>query len=177
MVDAADWQALAAWLAAQPRAAPKFIACPSVLVPLERQAPTLGVAERLAADGGSGYPRTQLDLLTLIRDHGIDNVVLLAGDVHLSLACTLQIAGGPRVHAIVSSGLYAPWPFANDRPANYVHDGPVVFTDGQRVVAGRMHPHGVWTRNGFVVVQATQSALRVEFHAADGGHCDVVSLL
>lgn len=177
MIDPADWQALVAWLAAQPRAAPKFIACPSVLVPLERQAPTLGVAERLAADSGSGYPRTQLDLLMLVRDHGIDQVVLLAGDVHLSLACTLQIDGGPRVHAIVSSGLYAPWPFANERPANYVHDGPVVFTDGLRVVAGHMHSHAVWTRNGFVVVQATQSALSVEFHAADGGHCDRVNLL
>jgi choline dehydrogenase-like flavoprotein len=155
LIDPADFQALAEWLASQPRERVKFIATASVLVPPERFAAQLGVEERLGCDSGTGYPRTLLDLLLLFRDGKFENVVLLAGDAHYSLAASLAIDGGPVVHSVVSSGLHAPWPFANTRAEDLVIDGPLALSDGRRTVTGRITCHAHHGSGGFAIVRAS----------------------
>lgn len=131
LVDPAMLVRLRAWLDLHHAAPAKFIASPSFLLPIER--PDLDDVEKLRLDGASGFPATQHAILSHVRDQGIRGVVLIGGDAHLSAVTTLAIDGGPSVVAVVSSGLYAPWPFANARPVDLLLDGPVVLHGGNGV--------------------------------------------
>ena len=75
------------------------------------------------------------------------------------------------VISIVSSGLYAPWPFANAQPEEYWLDGPLRTTDG--AIEGRMQTPLVGRSDGYAVVSVTQGAdgvwtLDVVLDQADG---------
>jgi choline dehydrogenase-like flavoprotein len=155
----------------------KFVATASPLLPLQRL-PAGRDAERLRCDNGSGYPRTLFELLDFIRREHIRHVVLLSGDAHGSAVCTLQLDGGPAVHAVMSSGLYAPWPFANARAEELLLDGEVELAHGTGVLRGRMQP-GAWSaRDGFALIEvqgrseAAHERLHVALCAADGSRID-----
>jgi choline dehydrogenase-like flavoprotein len=97
---------------------PKFVVSPSVVAPWARE--TRGCsAYALRSDAWDGFPCSLHRLLAFIARERIRNVVFLSGDYHCSLFCCLRLAwdGGEPVSAysIVSSGLYAPFPFANTR--------------------------------------------------------------
>lgn len=124
-----EWfQHMTDWLAERHRLAPaepKFLATPSIVAPGRVDAPAdlaAGGAACLRYDGWAGYPASMRQLLAFIADNGIDNVVLLSGDEHISCNATLQIRGEGKtavdVRAIHSSALYAPYPFANSRQAD-----------------------------------------------------------
>lgn len=109
----------------QAPAVPKFLATPSIVAPGRVDAPidlSLAGAACLRFDGWAGYPASLRRLLAFIAERGIDNVVLLSGDEHISCDATLTVrgAGLPAVdiRAIHSSALYAPYPFANSREAD-----------------------------------------------------------
>jgi choline dehydrogenase-like flavoprotein len=170
MIGEPDWQSLYDWLLAAPRDRVKFIATASAMLPLERFATHLGLAERAGSDIGTGYPRTQIDLLRTIWLTRTEHVVLLAGDAHASLVATLHMEGGPAVHMVVSSGLYTPWPFANADPeADLVTRGTVTISDGRRWLTGQMQCHAVQRGHGFAVVRAEATTgaaphIEVELH-------------
>ena len=108
---------------------PKFILTAAPLLPLTRDWLD-GSAARMLADGWSGYPASARRLLGFIARRNIRRVVLLGGDSHLSSVARLQFksASGAanEVVAITSSGLYTPWPFANQRPEELLPDGAAV---------------------------------------------------
>jgi hypothetical protein len=116
-------EALEEWLLALDRddatkCAPKFVVSPSVVFPWSRAfADDECTAGRL--DGWDGYPASLKRLLGFIADNAIRNVVFLSGDHHAALfaGIELQAAGKEKVNAysVVSSGLYAPFPFTNVR--------------------------------------------------------------
>lgn len=151
IVDAQDLGAVLRWLEVNEAAPIKFIAMPAFLLPLER--PELQGAEKLRLDGASGYPATQHAILSHIRDRNIRGVVLLGGDAHLSALTTFAIDGGPTVVALVSSGLYAPWPFINARPCELLLDGDVrIERHGHPPLTGRSTKRLLSTEPGCALV-------------------------
>jgi cholesterol oxidase len=119
IIGAEQLDAVKTWLSRVGRSAlPKFIFAGSVIAPLTREAHANGMWMR--EDGLVAY-RAQLDeILACIVEKQIQGVVFVAGDLHLSCVArlTLHERGSARhlpVQAwqIVSSGLYAPLPFAN----------------------------------------------------------------
>ena len=119
------------WLRAQQEArgnVPKFIVTSSVFVP----SPMSGRAERgdLAqerSDSWPGFPNTRAAILRCLVDHGVQNVVFLAGDIHCSNVARMSFTGSPAAEDIVaysvtSSAFYWPFPFADGEPSDYVHD-------------------------------------------------------
>jgi cholesterol oxidase len=159
-----------------PAWAAKFVVSPAPLLPAERFDPTHPEA-RLRSDGWSGYPHSLVRLLAFIREHMIQRVVLLSGDAHASAVCTLQLDGdGPTVHAVMSSGLHAPWPFANSRAEGFVLTGPLRFEHAAGPpVSGVMHTHAWSALSGYALLALSAAGddpharLRVSLRANDGG--------
>jgi cholesterol oxidase len=150
----------------------KFVASPSTLLPPERH--DGDHAERLGLDSWSGYPASMARLLRFIDDEAIDGVVLLSGNAHFSCVTRFKYASGRRLHAIVASGLYAPWPFSNQHPDELVRDGDWRLEVAGTVVKGRFGGvTGHMTDSGYAVVAAGADAagapqLRVDLCPADG---------
>lgn len=99
---------------------PKFIFGSVVLAPLRQSLLDHPAAWR-NEDGWVGYPASLARLIESIVDREIQNVVFVGGDLHLSAVARLSLRYGNRTAVawqLVSSGLYAPLPFANARPAD-----------------------------------------------------------
>jgi cholesterol oxidase len=177
IVPDATLAALAQWLDGCPKDAPKFIASPSVVLPLERSAVHGDEAERLGLDSWSGFPASLSALLQLVARGRHQHVVFLSGDAHLSLVCSLDVVvdGQPPVcvHSVVSSGLYAPWPFANSPAADLLLDGDVAFRHrGAVAFSGTMTTAAIGTGQGFARVDVRRVGdgrwqLRVALDLAD----------
>jgi hypothetical protein len=94
-----------------------------VVVPFLR-ATRGGDAYAARSDGWDGFPDSLRELFSFIADERIANVVFLCGDPHLSMASAISFDGagrdGPNALCIVASPFYAPYPFANAKPADFV---------------------------------------------------------
>jgi hypothetical protein len=115
MIQPPQWQDLQAWLMRMANdTRPKFIFAGSVIVPLSR---CYDGSAWMREDGFAGYPKELQAIVDTIVELQIQRVVFVGGDLHLSCAArlTLQKPGKRPVSAvqIVSSGLYAPFAFAN----------------------------------------------------------------
>ena len=118
MIDLRQLDALKKWLGrVGPSTRPKFIFMGSVIAPLTQDAHADG--KWMSEDGLVAY-RAQLDeIVGYIVAQQIQNVVFVAGDLHLSCVARLTLRdkrGSKQPVAalqIVSSGLYAPLSFAN----------------------------------------------------------------
>jgi hypothetical protein len=105
----------------------KFVASGSILFPALRATASNPRAYALHDDSWLGYPRYAERVFQHIRDGGIDKTIFLAGDAHCSIFTRIEIQSRTReqpLHAwsIVSSGLYTPYPFANNAPHEYMLD-------------------------------------------------------
>jgi len=152
---------LAKWLVAAPAGLPKFIVSPVALFPMPRAAVFGDPSERLGLDDWSGYPASQRALLELLRDTSARHVVVLSGDRHMSSVSSLwlQSASGPvEVISVVSSGLYAPWPFVNARPDAFWLDGEVELGTVPGAFRATMATAAVGTGNGFAMLQVARGA-------------------
>ena len=129
----------------------------------------------------AGFPASLRRLLEFIAEDDIRNVVFLSGDYHLSLAARMRLTKGSHtVHvlSVVSSGLYAPFPFANAQPRELL----LRCSGGWRAASGAnidyaMEPlacddesEAVLADDGFAVVGVKngsgQWSLQVDFHTA-----------
>ncbi|MBJ2156647.1 alpha/beta fold hydrolase [Variovorax sp. IB41] len=147
---------LKALLANVPGDQPLFIASSVAMLPLQRRAVFGATAECVELDDWNGYPRSQFDLLELLRDAPTRQVILLSGDRHMSSVSSLSMQGAHgtvEVISIVSSGLYAPWPFANAVPEDFWLDGPVTLRLGQRQIDGHVTTIAKGTTDGFATVR------------------------
>jgi len=123
--------ALRVWLDAVNQAPwsgmPKFIFCGVGIAPIPREFARSGKTWR-SQDWWPGYPHALSDILLKIVIDQIRHVVFVSGDLHLSSASKLTLRHDDvEVTAwhVVSSGLYAPMPFANAQPAAYDWNRPV----------------------------------------------------
>jgi cholesterol oxidase len=114
-------RALCDWLSAADPEKPKFVVCSSVLAPVHRGAvahPSLWRNN----DGWAGFPATWRALVKHIVTKNIQKVVFVSGDYHISMLAELTLRVGDQsvvAYQLVSSGLYAPLPFANDDATEY----------------------------------------------------------
>ena len=87
------------------------------------------------------------------------------------LDMTLNGRPVPSIYSVVSSGLYAPWRFANAEPSNYMLDGRFTLqVEGQSLAGAIETP--TKEGNAFAVVQVSRSNgghhLKVELDSAMG---------
>ncbi|CAA0109150.1 Cholesterol oxidase [Halioglobus japonicus] len=169
LIDDPQFKALTRWLqqAADNAAdSPKFIVSGSIVVPL----PAAYCSESSTwrrLDGWAGYPETLEAVLAYIVEHGIRNVFFVGGDAHLSAVAKLQIQSpgyaAVDVWQIVSSGLYAPMPFANSHVEDYLwdvsHRVPVHVEKSLTITCTNTLLSDVYSQ--FVEVDASASAVRV----------------
>ncbi|MES2512298.1 MAG: alkaline phosphatase D family protein [Pseudomonadota bacterium] len=165
----------------------KFIVSPSIVLPRRLGALNSGADHAARTDAWEGYPADLNALLTFIAEQQCHNIVFLSGDEHLScvasatLSMTQPQAGrGPvRIASIHSSGLYAPFPFANARAEDFI-GGVDRFTTGELACASavRFNPPG----SAFAVINVSanhgQPKVSVTFTVAGQRHQydDVFSL-
>jgi len=174
ILGAAQERALENWLVTQQKEhkrRPKFVVSPSIVVPylhatglpvadpgLTRSATRGAAAYSARSDGWDGFPEALRRLFQCITDNGIENVVFLCGDAHLSMACSIELPRRLRAACIVSSPMYAPYPFANPLAADYVLDGqsrPLSLCDGA-IMSYSTVPGSVCSGAGFTVVSAEE---------------------
>jgi phosphodiesterase/alkaline phosphatase D-like protein len=172
--------ALTRWLAAhkQLEARHKFVASPSVVVPFrsETQRPQGPHRDAYLArsDSWDAFPESLRWLMLHIATEKIRNVVFLCGDAHQSMASEIWFvhrSGEERrlgTACIVSSALYAPYPFANYRTEQFVGKGELKLdADWTMHYAFAVPPVDP---DSFAVVHADAAtpSLRVVFHRRDG---------
>lgn len=125
LVPDSQLRALEGWLEeqiARDSHAPKFIVCGSPIGPVRRdQMDQLALWRN--CDWWFGYPKTLAALVRMMTRLQPRNVVLVAGDYHFSAVADLAFYCDGKQCAeakqIVASGLYAPMPFANERPEDF----------------------------------------------------------
>ena len=124
---------LNAWLAEAPER-PAFFVSPSLLLPRRRRSAAQPRAA-LHSDAWCGYPGSLHALLAKVCQLGRSNLVFLSGDEHLSCVVEATItdlrqAGRQvKLHSVHSSGLYAPYPFANAVPEEFALPDAWEFSD------------------------------------------------
>lgn len=168
IMDAAQFDALCHWLqqSGQQPTQPRFIACPSMLLPRRRSAVGATVACALQSDAWDGYPHSLHRLLAALYECRCHNVVLLSGDEHLGSISFIDLTREGqtdvvRVHVVHTPGLYAPFPFANASPDDFITPDDFDFcwpAPADHNVQARYHCHvQTWfppASNGFVLVDA-----------------------
>lgn len=165
-----------------PRNSVKFVVSPSPILPPEHFDAAC-VAQRLRSDTWSGYPASTSRLLRCIRDQDIRRVVLLAGDSHLSTVSTFAFEDTDnRLVSIVSSGLYTPWPFANQRSDQLVLRGRVDLGLPGEPCRGSMSVQAISASCGYAVIALTHAGtdsavLRVGLRSASGPSIDCECVL
>ena len=100
---------------------PKWISSASMVLP-RRLGSSAGRPAHLEDcfhhDGWDGYPASRSRLLGFIAHHQIQGVVFISGDEHLA-SITEATVGSVKVVNIHAPALYAPFPFANAKPAHF----------------------------------------------------------
>ncbi len=178
ILEGARWDQLEAWLAQQAHAL-KFVVSPSLWLP--RQAKLAADAAHAASsDAWDGYPASLERVLATLLKTDARNTVFLSGDEHHSFhahvtawhrsdpdrrICALSVHG---------SALYAPLPFANGRPSQFLERDafsvPSAFALGAIEVCVRTvfaPPGDGYVRLGCDSDKPVCSQLRVHYVKAD----------
>lgn len=159
IMDARQFEALAHWLAASERQRPRFLACPSMVLPRSRASVGATPAHALYADAWDGYPRSRDRLLATLNECNAANVVLLSGDEHLPSISSIHITRlrdghTVQVHATHAAGIYAPFPFANARPDEFLGEDCFTFEWAGQDYECRVSTTFLPVPNGFTVIDA-----------------------
>ncbi|MDE2606979.1 MAG: alkaline phosphatase D family protein [Burkholderiales bacterium] len=119
------------WLESAPADKLKIVTTASMLLPRTR----ICMDEPLYLDPWQGYPASLHRLLAFLYEKNLRNVVFLSGDAHI--ACDARITvrrrgapGGVRFASFHAPALYAPFPFANEEPANFLLQEDFSFQSG-----------------------------------------------
>ncbi len=187
--DPQAWHALCNWLRAAPKALPKLIVSPAMILPRLRSAVPAklaygrvdsGAHAALNADGWDGYPQTLCALLALIARERIEHVVFLSGDAHLGVLAHADLRGDGdpvRIHSVHTAGLNTPYRFANATAADYLLDDNFSFIENgcqyQCNVSSQIHVGAGFTWLDFSRSAAGAWTLDCEF---DGGRTHQVAL-
>ncbi|MBU6269688.1 MAG: alkaline phosphatase D family protein [Betaproteobacteria bacterium] len=167
IIDERQWYGLRDWLLARPRAL-KFVATASALLARRRH-----IADHPEDTGSSdawdGFPESLRWLIEFLYFNRISNTVFLSGDEHHSFHAEARVTSPDDDHilkivSIHSSALYAPFPFANGRPLDFLPSdaGPGGGVECYRVgnlhleVTMRFAPPG----DGYAVLEVPSAAQR-----------------
>lgn len=176
-------QCLLDWLDNAPPERPKFIASPSMVLPRRLLAARdISGPHCLRSDAWDGYPASLTRLLGHIAENGIQHVVLLSGDEHISCDAqvTLSCPGREpvRLRSIHSSGFYAPFPFANSSEADFAGDEDFSFKTGGGLQVDCQVRTRFYPGDGFAllrVVAASGGGWRTELRFHRGAGVSVAS--
>ncbi|WP_457442690.1 alkaline phosphatase D family protein [Roseateles sp. P5_E4] len=167
-------QRLQAWLKRH-REAVKFVATPSLLLPRRLQTKQDPAGGARHSDAWDGFPASLERLLIFIAENGITNTVFLSGDEHHSLVAEIEITASSgraaKVLSVHSSGLYAPFPFANGRPSDLVLNE--TFPQGELTV--KVTSHLAQTGDGYAILHTNGIDLDVEFSRPGGAPPKTIS--
>jgi choline dehydrogenase-like flavoprotein len=156
----------------------KFVVSPSLVVPFRKDArrsgPEYPDAYLRRSDGWEAFPASLRELLSLILEQRVRNVVFLCGDAHVSMASRIWFErnGQPLdlgTRCVVSSPLYAPFPFANSRAEEFADAGGLDLEGGWKM---RYAVEGAMIEgDSFAVVHADADpagpALQIAYHLRD----------
>ncbi len=181
IMDEAQLGFLTAWLRdpERPQHRHRFIVSPSLVVPFRGEAQRRGRPHPDAylrrSDGWEAFPDSLRALMLCIATEEIRNVVFLCGDAHVSMASRIWFEhdDGRRrdlgTGCVVSSPLYAPFPFANSRAEEFADAGELELGGGWTMRYATEGP--MIERDSFAVVHADASAappsLRIAYHRRD----------
>lgn len=141
---------------------PKFVVTPSMLLPRHRRADQWKhPASALHSDGWDGYRASFFAALAHIAENEIHNVVFLSGDEHHPALAKVEIEDlastkVTRLHSLHTAGAFAPFPFANARPANFLENDTFQFTVGGKDYECRVEAHFPAASNGFTYLKLHQ---------------------
>ncbi|MCX7275323.1 MAG: alkaline phosphatase D family protein [Burkholderiales bacterium] len=127
IIDDHQWFALRDWLLKH-RNTLKFVAMSSVLLARRRRTADCLSEEGASSDAWDGFPESLKRLIEFLYFNRITNTVFLSGDEHHSFysEAIVSSANDPyrlKILSVHSSALYAPFPFANGRPTDFLaHD-------------------------------------------------------
>jgi cholesterol oxidase len=171
-----QFRKLCKWLAvARFAASPKFVMTASALLPRRL---TVGQrpASALASDAWEGYPLSLFSLLRFVCDNQIKGLVFLSGDEHVSsvtkahVTC-LDTGTECTLDSIHSSGLFAPYPFANGSPDDFIANDRFEFKVGPRDYRCEVETK-FFPGDGFVLATAQKTrpgwSLDVKFYNSGG---------
>ena len=176
-----QFRKLCKWLSvARFAGSPKFVMTASALLP-RRLTVCQQPASALASDAWEGYPLSLHSLLRFVCDNQIKGVVFLSGDEHISsvtkahVTC-LETGASCTLHSIHSSGLFAPYPFANGSPDDFIANDRFEFKLSSVAGGIREYRCEVETKffpgDGFAVATAHNNSLAwfldVEFYGTTG---------
>lgn len=169
----AEMVKLRAWLSAN-QTALKFIVSPAIVLPQRLgMLNTNSIDQATRSDTWEGYPAQLQKLFECIVDEKIQNTVFLSGDEHLSCVATATLTKDKKSQKITSihaSGLYAPFPFANSRPEDFVEGiTNTVLQSVHCAAEATFAPAGtVFAKITVVNANQTDPRVTVEFIGADG---------
>lgn len=170
-----QWEELQDWLSAgaQPGAGPRFLACPSLVLPRTKAGLGSTPASALHADGWDGYPCSLNALLASVFEHNLGNLILLSGDMHLASLSRIRLRkpGSDRtvvLYGIHAPALYAPYPFANAKPGDF-QLGQHTFATGEHCYTCDVDTWFPSPSHGFVSIRAALGT-----SAATPGKTDVI---
>ena len=118
----------------------------------------------LRCDSWCGYPASLHQVLAHVADQQIKHCVFLSGDEHLpclaeiEVQCTEPGSAAMKITSIHAGALYAPYPFANARPAKFLERDTFTFSVAHRV------GHTVQNRAYQCTVRATFPPVSHEGH-------------
>jgi PhoD-like phosphatase len=116
---------------------PAFVVSPSMLLP-RRRLSARQPRSALHSDAWDGYPGSLHALLAAVWRTERSDLVFLSGDEHLSCIAHVTVSNlvidvaqtrSVTLHSVHSSGLYAPWPFANSVPELFAETDDWCFND------------------------------------------------
>ena len=123
---------LEGWLAQEDGGALKIVTCASMLLPRTR----IAMDEPLYLDTWQGYPASLHGLLAFLCDRELRDVVFLSGDAHVACDARVRVTRSDgrevRFASLHAPALYAPYPFANEDPANLLLQDRFDFQSGGR---------------------------------------------
>jgi hypothetical protein len=180
-----QWSALREFLLKH-RQEVSFVVSPSMLLPRRLG---LGCEPSLALehDAWDGFPASMHDLLAFVCKHELNRVVFLSGDAHTSCVVRATVTNGTHsatFWSVHSSGLYTPYPFANDIRENYADEEVFHFRLSEDCAGGpattyrcKVERAEFFRGDGFAVLTLTHTGahsrvLQVRFNRAgcDSGH-------
>ena len=155
----------------------KFVATSSMLLPrrlhtaqarAQGLTPAARAAAALRSDAWCGYPGSLHRLLASLVQGGIQGCVFLSGDEHIPCVARATVqetdaAGAPMNRAITlwsvhAGALYAPFPFANARAADFAEAETFAFEVDQRHYRCEVEASFPGPGDGFVEVQVRPTA-------------------
>lgn len=160
ILDENQFDALKRWMLANCRR-PKFVVSSSVVVPF-----TADPQRALRSDGWDGFSPQLRELFAFIAFNGIDNVVFLCGDSHLSSFSEIEILHRSQIAAkaycVVASPMYAPYPFANASRDEFLETstGLALELPGEHEM--RYAVQGWMAKDGFALLSADGSGFTVK---------------